>query len=278
MHHLSDDREAWAEVCAGLSLGRDGQLQDALRLFERAAAAAPGDPRAHAHKATCLAKLGRPQEAIEALDQALTALRRVESELRQRRGNLMTRVGRHAEAQHTLRRAVELEPANADAWYDLGVSLRESGMLADAAAAFRRAAELDPQGVDAWVNLASTYAAADRLADAEAALEQAAIRDPGDVDVLFQLGLCRTGLGHFDDALEAYDRALVLDAEDADLWNNRGVALHELGRAVQAGDSYAKALALNPELAEAAANRALLQEETTARSELTPLSGIGSTY
>jgi tetratricopeptide (TPR) repeat protein len=263
MRHLSDDARALSAVSCGLWMAEDGLLEDALDMFERAAAARPTDPRIHAHRATCLAKLERYQDSVAAFDRALVELARAEGELRHRRGNVLVRLGRHPEAQESLRRSLRLAPESADAWYDLGVSLQGTGQLDGAAAAFAHASAMDGETAgDAWLGLAAVHASAGRLTDAESALQQALSRRPEDVDTLFQLGLCRLELGRYEAALDAYDRALALDPQDADLWNNRGVALHELGRFADAHAAYARALALDGDLEEAARNLALLPSDT----------------
>ena len=272
MAYLSDDQQSLAEITVGLALGGDGNLEQALSMFDRAVEAAPDDPRPHAHRGTCLAKLGRLEEAATEFEASLDALRGIEGELQRRRGNVLTRLGRHADAQELLRRAVELLPASADAWYDLGVSLSELRMLPDAAEAFARAAALDGEGVDACLNLAAALAAAGRYEGAARALRDAVAREPSDVDVLFELGVCLGHLERYEEALAIYDRALALDPEDPDVWNNRGVALHELGRADEALDAYSRALALNPGLDEAMANRELLSQ-MRARGQRVPVNG-----
>ena len=77
-----------------------------------------------------------------------------------------------------LRKAVELEPENADAWRELGDALLSEDKLKDAVGAFRQAVELRPNDVAALVQLAHTAYASGDPEDAIGAIRQAVERDP----------------------------------------------------------------------------------------------------
>jgi tetratricopeptide (TPR) repeat protein len=77
-----------------------------------------------------------------------------------------------------LRKAVELDPENADAWRELGDALLSEDELKDAVGAFRQAVELRPNDVAALVQLAHTAYASGAPEDAIGAIRQAVERDP----------------------------------------------------------------------------------------------------
>jgi tetratricopeptide (TPR) repeat protein len=77
-----------------------------------------------------------------------------------------------------LRKAVELEPENADAWRELGDALLAEDKLKEAVDAFRQAVELRPNDVSALVQLAHTAYASGDPEDAISAVRQAVERDP----------------------------------------------------------------------------------------------------
>jgi|SRR3954452_15828967 len=77
-----------------------------------------------------------------------------------------------------LRKAVELEPENADAWRELGDALLSEDKLKEAVDAFRQAVELRPNDVSALVQLAHTAYASGDPEDAISAIRQAVERDP----------------------------------------------------------------------------------------------------
>lgn len=75
-------------------------------------------------------------------------------------GMLLSRRGLWVEAVPHLRRAVELQPGYAAAWYQLGESLNHLDWLSEARAAYERAIELEPRHTRALYGLGIVF---DRL-------------------------------------------------------------------------------------------------------------------
>jgi Tfp pilus assembly protein PilF len=65
--------------------------------------------------------------------------------------------GRADEALATLRRAIELQPADAEAHNNVGIVLLQTGRPQDAIPSLRRAIELKPEYSEAHYNLANAY-------------------------------------------------------------------------------------------------------------------------
>ena len=76
-------------------------------------------------------------------------------------------------ALNLLTRAQELQPADAQLWYNLGIVREQSGDTSGAQAAFRRAAELNPRDAESHYNLGVTCEALGDRAAAEAAYRRA---------------------------------------------------------------------------------------------------------
>jgi hypothetical protein len=86
-----------------------------------------------------------------------------------------------ATAVVALRAAVELAPARAVAWTNLGVALEATGDLPQAVACAHRAIELAPQRPTPWVNLARMQTVLGQNGEARSVLElakRAGVRDP----------------------------------------------------------------------------------------------------
>lgn len=80
-----------------------------------------------------------------ALQRALADLAQFENAARHAEvGRLLRQAGRHTEASHHFARAVELDPAIASAWHQLGLSLFAARAYEPAAHAFAQAERLDP--------------------------------------------------------------------------------------------------------------------------------------
>ncbi len=183
----------------GLRLFRQGQAEQAIAAFERAVAAAPGEPQAVAALADCLFALGRADEAIAALEAgvaraphapalafklagALRTAGRLEQAISLYRGllardpniaeahgnlgNALTRAGRFAEAIESFRRALALKPGSAVTCYNLAKALEEVSDWPGAEAAYRRALQLQPDFAEAAWSLAQLLWLQGRFAEA----------------------------------------------------------------------------------------------------------------
>ena len=109
-------------------------------------------------------------------------------------------------------RALAIDPDDAEALYNRGVSLRELGLLRDALDSYNRALALNAGHAKAHINRA---------------------------DVLSQFG-------HFQAALASYERALGVNPDLAQAHYGRGNVLNQLQRFDEALESYGRAVCLEP--------------------------------
>ncbi len=115
---------------------------------------------------------------------------------------------------------------DADDWYDHALEL-ESSDLAEARAAYEKAVELDPAHADAHVNLGRILHEEDNAPAAAEKHYRAALQaDPDHPTAAFNLGVALEDLGRFAEAIEAYEMALDLDPDNADAHYNLA-GLHE---------------------------------------------------
>ena len=75
-------------------------------------------------------------------------------------------------------RVVAADPADADAWLDLGNCLEDLGQVEPALDAWARAARVDPRAAGPWLNRAGLLAQLGRVEPAREALAHALRRDP----------------------------------------------------------------------------------------------------
>ena len=123
----------------------------ALRHADRAAALDPASADAHGNRGNALLRLGRRDEALEAL-QTAQALNSHDPGLAVNIANVLTELDRPAEALEHLDRALALAPGLAVAHLTRGNVLQPLGRHAEALAAYDRALALDPSLVDAHCN------------------------------------------------------------------------------------------------------------------------------
>lgn len=131
--------------------------------------------------------LDRLAERYAAAAQAERAVATFEAALRadpgdatahQRAGVLLLELGRPAQAEPHLARAVQLDPDRARAWEGLGALALDRREYPRAEAAHRALLRLEPANVSAWLRLAAALARQGKWADARDALDTARSIDP----------------------------------------------------------------------------------------------------
>ena len=161
-------------------------------------------------------------------------------------GNSFTQEGRIAEAETEYSAAVEIAPARADAWNNLGAVIEHRGDEAGAVEAFRKASSLAPKSAIFSVNLANALVRLGHADEAEAVFRRVLAQDAGSPKA-------RVGLA---DALEAGKKyreaaeALVPVAGTPD--DDGGISLRcarlfrQAGETGKAGDVLQRAVSIHP--------------------------------
>jgi tetratricopeptide (TPR) repeat protein/2-polyprenyl-3-methyl-5-hydroxy-6-metoxy-1,4-benzoquinol methylase len=146
---------------------------------------------------------------------------------------------------------VVLEPNNADAHYNLGVTLQQLGHLYDAETSYKKALALNTNSAEVHYNLAITLQQLGRLDDAKKSFKNAIAAKPNYAEAHSNLGNIFQELGELEDAERSYKKAIALSPAFADPHNNLGFTLQQLGRLNEAATSYQKATLIRPDFAEA---------------------------
>ncbi len=153
-------------------------------------------------------------------------------------------------ALSSLRKAATLLPDDAEAHYNLGVTLKNLGQLDDAVASYCRSLEIKPDYAGAHCNLGVALQELGRLDDAAASYRLALKIKPDFADAHYNLGVVLQSLGQLDDAVASCRRALEIKPEFAQAHYNLGNALLSLGQLEVAIVSYRRALEINPDYAD----------------------------
>ncbi|MBO1437979.1 tetratricopeptide repeat protein [Meiothermus sp. CFH 77666] len=247
---------------------------ESLRLLQGLAL----EPQVQLLRARALERLGRYQEALEALEES--GLQGAEAAAV--RGNLLFRLGQPgAEAQIQ-------EALQGSSWAQ-GEALNLQGLLAFSRGEFGSAADLFARAAVRFLAAAETARQVDALnnravalfeqgsPEAEAVLGEA-LKAAGDVPLLqaralLNLGVVRERQGRSEEAqqlyrqsLEAAQKAGALEAEGR-AWNNLGALFHRRGKPEEAEAAYRKALALAREGREWMLTAAVLANLAELRSD-----------
>ena len=173
-----------------------------------------------------LEALGRAHQSITAYQAAL----RVKPDFHRcsnRVAYILAGLERYAEAEPYFRAALDADPGNAVAHFNLGYTYDKRGMLEKAIEAFRAATRLNPRIDRAWYGMGLAHAALGKHEDAAKALREAATLQPMNPHAWYQLGMAYHKLHNPEKVNEVvmhllrFDpkmtRRLIVDAERSDL-------------------------------------------------------------
>ena len=257
---LKDARQAMAS----------GRVELARTLVERALARAPqridllvarayvelagGDKPAAA--ATCHGVLAREPRSVAALNLLGEAMRGVDD----------------AAAESAWRKAVAIDPRNAEALFHLGNLYVEQGARSSAIDAFEKALALAPGNPSLLINLGLQYDDAGDARKAEQCFRTVLATRPAQIEALANLAQLLFAQDRFTEALPIYDR-IIAAAPDApaQIWNNRGVCLKHTRQNDAALASFRRALALQPDAPQILANLGFTEYERRNYEEARPL-------
>lgn len=141
-------------------------------------------------------------------------------------GTNLGRLGRHAEAVDSFRRAVDLQPNFPYACNNLGVALEHLGRPADAVEAYRRAIALDPHYAEAYNHLGNSLRATGQLKEAvEAHCSAIAIRrDYPEAHASLAAAQCELGL--LAESISGYQAVVLLQPRSPSAHSNLIYTLH----------------------------------------------------
>lgn len=163
-----------------------------------------------------------------------------------RAGNMAYRNNDWPSAITGYNRAIEFQPENADAVFNLGNVYQARKEWDVAVLQYRRALELNSKYVDAWVNLGVVLSEKGKAPEALAAYESALKIDS--LRALVHYG-CAVGYDDNLDYVKAethYRKAIALDSNLYDAYLNLGILLKGKKQHKEAQRLFEKSLALNP--------------------------------
>lgn len=192
-----------------------GRIDDAIKLFQKAADAMPQLTSAASNLAVAYRKQGRIDDAIEQLYKVLQ-FDPDECQAHHRLGQLLESKGINDQALKHYRRSVEIKPDVALYNYYLGNFLASQGETTEAIDIFNRVLNLDPNYMPAVPQLAFILAANPdpNIRDPNRALELALHADrltaDRDINALAALAAAYAANNHFDIAVRTAEKAIVL--------------------------------------------------------------------
>ena len=196
-----------------------GEFGKALEYFERVLARDPDFYEALANRVVALFEDDRIAEAEQAALEAIDRYPR-SATLQVNLGNVFVHTGRGRLGLLAYRRALELEPDNEDALYNLAILQHDLRLLPNAIEYIERQIELKGETAARLVILATAMKANMRLADAEDVCRKVVARHPEHVSAIVLLASCASDRGDPEEAIEWFSRAVALAPEMAAIYSN----------------------------------------------------------
>ncbi|MBN2491410.1 MAG: tetratricopeptide repeat protein [Planctomycetes bacterium] len=266
----------------GALLARRGDLEGAAASFRRALELEPNNVKALLLLGRVLTESGKPGEAAEYVEKALR-IRPDDFEALTSLGAIWTdHLGDREKGLAYVRKAASVNPENAIAHFNLGVTLAQEERYAKAIAEFEAAIERDPRSVDALVylgdcqellqdwpaaaaafkraleiradlpaaqkSLGNVLRAMGDRAGAIRAFEAAARLDPRDAAVRVSLARLVAEEGDLERAITIDREAIRIQPDSAQAWYDLGVALTNAGQCPEAADAFREAARLRSDL------------------------------
>ena len=229
---------------------RDGNADRAITALERVLAADPNSAIAYAHLASAYLRKQQtnpdPQWMKLARENAQRSVD-LNGDLaagRSAMGFVHLQAGERAEADASLRRAIDLDPLNALPHVGLALNFVAQSRDADADAAFRKAIAVGPQEWRAHSEYAQFHYQRARYAEALEYWGEARKLTPDNVAVLRSLGAAYFALDRADEAASVLQRALEVRPVSG-IYGNLGTIRFYQGRYTEAVAAFEKAVELS---------------------------------
>jgi len=199
---------------------------------------------------------GDDEKAKGAMESALR-IRPNDPEVFSAYANILSRLGKTAEAETFYRKAIKIDPNSYDGNYNLGVLMMEKGRTEESIPHFEIAIKVRPNENVAHYNLGKAYVAVKRIEDAVAEFEGIVKREPKASDARNNLGSALLDLNRPQEAVKVLQDGLTFAPQDHELHRTLGLAFMALGRTDEAIKQLKVAVQIEPNDAKAHADLGL---------------------
>jgi len=186
-----------------------------------------------------------PRGGLENIDPVATEFYRMENTAI----DLMTK-NQFGEAIPVWRKALEVDPGDGRAHFNLGYSLNRNGDLREALAEYRKACDLSPDNPVAFAEFALALAQDGQPDDAIVNYRKSLALDAANPKVQADLGTMLAEKGLTAEGLEHLEKAVAMNPESADAHNKLAAVLAKNGRIPEATAHLEKAVELAPDSVE----------------------------
>ncbi|BBO67870.1 hypothetical protein DSCA_18000 [Desulfosarcina alkanivorans] len=203
-----------AALCSqGSRLTIQGEYEEALTYFQKAAETNPEDPEAWYGLGSCYVGLEQPDDAIAAYN-----------------------------------RPIEQDPDNAVAHFVLAMYYKTIGQYEQVIPSLREVVRIDPANVRAQFELGRAYGALDRTEEQIDTFNEILGSHPDHIPTLLDLGATLGKIGRLEEAIAMFSRAGSLEPDNELIYYNIGVTYNRMQRPDKAIRAYTHAIRANPRM------------------------------
>ena len=240
-----------AALCSkGSKLTIQGEYEEALTYFQKAAETNPDDPDAWYGLGSCYVGLEQPDDAIAAYKQP------IEKDPDNAVAHFILAMYYKAIEQYdlevlTLMEVIRIDPTNLRAQLELGRAYGALERTGEQIDTFEGILADQPDHIPTLLDLGTTLGAMGRLEEAIAMFDRANDLEPGNELIYYNMGVTYNRMNEPDEAIRAYTRAIRANPRMAPAHYNLGMTYMAQGRRKLALDQYEILKSLEPDAAEA---------------------------
>lgn len=207
----------------GVRLTIQGEYQEALTFFKKAAEANPDDPIAWYGLGSCYVGLGQTEDAIKAYKQPIA-----------------------------------VNPDNASAHFVLAMYYKAIEQFQRAIQSLLEVIRIDPNSIQARFELGRVYRKLERTEEEIDSFQKILEINPNHVPTLFGMGQTMGRIGRYDEAVDLFNRASEVEPDNALIHYNLGVTYHLMNQSSDEIRAYTRAIQADPRMAAAHYNLAIV--------------------
>ncbi len=231
----------------------EGRFQEALALINTLRDALTADAPVTNLAAVCHMQLGNLEDAMRYWQRALV-IKPDYCDVHNNLGNLYCQLERFAEAEASYRQALRFKPDYGMVHNNLGKLLYRTSRFDEAEVSLRQALRINPNDADAYNTLGALFKEMRRFEEAERAYRHLLQLKPSDADARYNLALLFDEFKFFEKAQTHYREALQIDPNHCNALNNLGVLLEEGQRFDEAEAAYRQVMQTHPTFVDAINN------------------------
>ena len=219
-------------------------LERAMEFYREGLKYHPENGDLHGKLGAMLLQTGQVDEAIKELEAAVKV--KADSATYEILGMAMLTKGDVDKATRYFNRAIKIDPANAEAHYNLGNTFLAQGLLAKAVGEYGMAIKAKPNYAKAYGNLGVAFLQMGQTDGAIEGFRHAVELDPNNVEAHFNLAMAIADKGLIDEAVEHMRKVIELLPQNTTAHCRLAEMLLLQGKVEQATAEYGQVLKIDP--------------------------------